>query len=224
MRSFNDETGIFRPAQEGWDQVVGRHGARVEASVRGALLRAGLQPAGEQVEELVQDFYCRLLDAGSRRLQACRGQSPEELSAYLSRVAERVVFDDLRTRWAEKRGRGRLVQISQLSPAEAERAETTADPRANPEDRMLLAERGAALLESCRRFGGRRHGRRNARIMEMALAGWTSGEISRASGGRPAPATIDKLVHRMKRHLAEEGLALPRRGSGFKLGMLGASL
>ena len=195
--------------ERGWTALVERHGAGLRRRVRQTLAGAGARVRAEQVEEMVQEVYCRLLAAGGRRLAACRAAAGERtLAAYLGRVAERVVLDQLRTAGAGKRGGGRIVE---LCPDEL--AERAADPAGTPEDRLLAAERRRQARARCRAAArpGARAGR-DAFILELAvLEGWTCREISRAAGGRLAPGSVASILHRMKRRLAalEAELAVP---------------
>ncbi|HEX5760274.1 MAG TPA: hypothetical protein VF121_13890 [Thermoanaerobaculia bacterium] len=185
--------------ERSWTALVERHGPALRRRVRRTLALAGARAHAEQVDDMVQEVYCRLLAAGGRRLQACRDAANERtVAAYLGRTAERVVLDQLRLAAAVKRGGGRLVE---LAPEEV--AERAADPQGTPEDHLLAAERRRELAARCRaatRPGAR--GRRDARILELALLdGWTCREIARATRGRLALGSVASLLHRLRRRL-----------------------
>ncbi len=190
-------------SQRGWALLVERHGAGLRRRVRRTLAAAGARVRAEQVEEVVQEVYCRLLAAEGRRLRGCRAGNEQELAAYLGRVAERVALDHLRTVAAAKRGGGRLIE---LCPEEM--AERAADPAASPEERLLAAERRREFLERCRALARPGRERRDARIAVLALFdGWTCCEIAAAAGGRLTAGSVASVVHRMRQRLAVEGIS-----------------
>jgi RNA polymerase sigma factor (sigma-70 family) len=189
--------------------VVRQYGGRLAAKARWSLQQFGVAPRADQVEEVVQEVYCRLLDDGGRRLRACRAESEGQAVSYLSRVVERVVIDQVRKRLAAKRGGGRTV------PLGPEERRLLADPAGNPEDRLLAAERRRLVLAQWRHIGNEMQGQRNLRILRLALIeGWSSREIAR-SLGKLAPSSVDSVVHRLRCRLSDEGLALPRRPPNF---------
>jgi RNA polymerase sigma factor (sigma-70 family) len=167
----------------------------------------------DQVEDVVQEVYCRLLDGGGRRLTACHAESEGQAVSYLARVVERVVIDQVRKRLAAKRGAGRTV--ASAGPQAKRLLERKEDPAGTPEDRLLAAERRRLVLAHWRDIGSAPQGRRNLRILRLALIeGWSSREIARTLG-KLAPSSVDSVVHRLRRRLSEEGVALPRRPPRF---------
>jgi DNA-directed RNA polymerase specialized sigma24 family protein len=200
-----------------WEELIGRYGPGLKARVGSVLRRSGMRPRREQVEEIVQEVYCRLLAAAGRRLRRCRATSESQVGAFLGRVAERVALDQLRAARAQKRG-GALAP-GQGAPLawgawcgcgwdpRQERHERAADPRANPEERMLSRERMRLFLERCGALAGRRDYRRNARILALAAAGMSSGEIARALGGSLTARSIDGLLPRVRRYVAAHASA-----------------
>ena len=148
-------------------------------------------PEPEAVEERAQEVYCRLLTGGPRRLRLLRRWSEGQVVSYLSRVAQGVVADEVRSRAAVKRGGG--GRAAGPLCAVAERA---VDPRGTPEDDALLREGRRVVLARCRSLLdpnlGQEDRRRSLRILRRALLdGWTGEEIVRAEGGgwRRAPST-----------------------------------
>ena len=192
-----------------WEELVERFEPCLIAGVRRAFRWAGSFPRDEQLEDLLQETYCKLLEAEARVLRRCTSDSEVAIGVYLGRVAERVALDHLRTRSAEKRGGGRVESLETTSTARGAPMEPATPPVA--EDRLISAERRKAFLDSCRRLAGRQR-QRNLRIFRLAfLDGLTSVEISERLG-RPISANgIDTLLHRVRRRLAEEGLMVPRR-------------
>jgi DNA-directed RNA polymerase specialized sigma24 family protein len=182
-----------------WEELIGRYGAGIKARVRGVLRRAGQQPRTEQVEEIVQEVYCRLLAGGGRRLRRCRATSAGQVGAFLGKVAERVALDQLRAARAQKRGGDQ--------PAGGGADERAVDPRANPEELVLMRERLRLFLERCGVLAGRRDYRRNARILALAVDGWSSGDIARIVGGTFTARSIDGLLLRVRRYVAAQARA-----------------
>jgi RNA polymerase sigma factor (sigma-70 family) len=198
------------PSRCPWEDLVRRFEPDLRARVRRALWSAGVLPGPEQVDDLLQEVYCRLLANGGRRLRLFRGEGEEEMSAYLGRIAERVVADQMRTTRTLKRGRGRLLVFG---PAAGEDAVARAvDPRGTPEDQLLAAERHRHFRAVCQRLLPGPTAARDTRVLELALlGGWSSREIARALGGRLAPSSVDSLVYRLRRRLAQSGIAVPKR-------------
>jgi DNA-directed RNA polymerase specialized sigma24 family protein len=198
--------------QAAWEELVRRYGVILRGQVRRSLHGAGFPFEPEQVEERVQEVYYRLLTGGAGRLRLLRRWSERQVVAYLSKVAQRVVVDEVRAQAAAKRGGLRLSFAACLGEA----AERAVDPCGSPEERVMVAEARRLLLERCRRLAGSmgaRHDRELClRILRLAfLEGWTSREIACAEGGRLVVSTVDSLVHRARRRLARGGFEVPSR-------------
>ncbi len=189
------------------EEIVRRFGERLEAKAWRALAQLGAPPRADQVEEVLQEVYCRLLDRDA--LTACRAANEGQAVAYLFRVVDSVVFDQLRRGRAAKRGGG---WASRSMPRAQERRLLRAkvDPGGTPEDRLLASERRRLLFACWRDIGNEMQGERNLRILRLALIeGWSSREIARTH--KLSPSSIDTVVHRLRRRLSEDGYALPRR-------------
>jgi RNA polymerase sigma factor (sigma-70 family) len=192
-----------------WREFTRRFGSKLTAGVKRAYRRAGARPRLDELEDLVQESYCRLLEKRGRALRACRSDSEIAIGVYLSRVAERVTIDHLRAKSAEKRGGGKIESLETITESEGERAWPVTEPRA--EDRLLGRERMARFLGCCRRIVGRRK-ERDLRILRLALLeGLTSREISQRFGILISPNGVDTVLHRARARLAAEGFVLPRR-------------
>jgi DNA-directed RNA polymerase specialized sigma24 family protein len=174
-----------------WEELVVRYGTGLKARVGSVLRRCGVPPHCDQVEEIVQEVYCRLLAGGGRRLRRCRASSDVQVAAFLGKVAERVALDQLRAARALKRGGDQTDQGTM--------DERAVDPRANPEELVLGRERLRLFLERCSAAGGRGDHRRNARILALAVGGWTSHEIAWAVGGELSARRVTGLLRRMRR-------------------------
>jgi len=198
---------------EAWREFVTRFGRRLAAAIRRAFRRAGLTPTREEVEDLRQEVYCRLLEREARPLRRCRGSSDRAVVAYLCKIAESVALDHLRASGAAKRGRDRRVEIRDEEGTDwVARAE---DPGPSPEDRLLARERKSLALSSFRQAAGKDSVRRDTGVFYLALVeGWSSREICRRLDGAMSPGGIDCLIHRMKRRLARQGILLPARAQG----------
>ncbi|MEA2599064.1 MAG: sigma factor [Acidobacteriota bacterium] len=198
--------------QASWEDLVDRYGDHLQGQVRWSLRRAGLRPEPDQVEDRVQEVYCRLLLGGTILLRQLRQWSEAQVINYLSRTAQRVVWDDRRASQAAKRGAG--FQIA-LAGRLAELADCIVDSRDTPEELAIHADSRRELLARCRLLASTAMSpedrQRNLRVLRWALLeGWSSHEIVRAEGGRLAVSTVDTLVHRAKRRLAP-GAELPSR-------------
>jgi RNA polymerase sigma factor (sigma-70 family) len=190
---------------QAWREFDRRFRNRIASAVRQALRELGHRGGQEQVEDFVQDVYCRLLEGNRRRLAACRGQSDGEVEYYLARVAERVVRDEVRRGRAAKRGGG--------AGAASAWVDDLPDGADGPEDRLLLAEARRRFLGLCRELLGERAQARHLAILRLALLeGWSSREIAGRLRGIEA-SSVDSVVHRFKVRLAGRGVSLPRRAA-----------
>ena len=73
-----------------WQELIERHGEDVRRMVQRAAARCGLPLAEPDLDEMVQDLYCRLLRV---RRGTFRGRSEYELWRYLMCVARSLVVD-----------------------------------------------------------------------------------------------------------------------------------
>ena len=200
--------------QAAWEELVGRYGHHLQAQVRWWLYQAGLSPEPDQVEDRVQEVYCRLLVGGTLLLRRLGSWSELQVVRYLGRAAQRVVCDERRAARAVKRGAG--FEIA-LAGRLAELADLVVDCRGTPEEMAILAEARRTLLARCRAVAASsmypEDRRRNLRVLRWALVeGWSSREIVRAEGGRMAVSTVDTLLHRARRRLGGD---LPRRADAL---------
>lgn len=202
--------------EERWNALVARHSPRLLKSIRCALRRAGVEPQIEDVEELAQESYCRLLSCG--RLAPEKG-GESGLSAFLARVGERVAFDRVRRERASKRGFGKLRGIADIGPDRL--AACCVDRSPSPERTLLALENWRETVVAWREIVGGRTPGRDVVIVSLGLAGWSSVQISAACSGRLQPSTIDSIVGRTRSRLAEAGVALPQRSAGRQSGQVG---
>lgn len=205
---------VRSPEPRAWERFVERYGPAIEAGVRRALRRVrALRPAAEagrcdgaadpgQVQDMVQECYCRLLEGGRRRLIGFRGLTEPEARTWLARMAERCTRDRLRAERAGKRGgRRKLVLLREGVPL--------ADPTGSPERRAIGRQELRRFARCCHRLS---RSQRDARILRLVyFEGLTSREVARATGGALSPSSVDSVIHRFRRRLEEDGVPLPRR-------------
>ncbi|HEY4592235.1 MAG TPA: hypothetical protein VIJ61_07495 [Thermoanaerobaculia bacterium] len=202
--------------QASWEELVGRYGHHLHGQVRWSLYRAGLSPEPDQVEDRVQEVYCRLLLGGTLLLRQFRRWSELQVVRYLRRTVRRVVCDEKRAARAVKRGAGFEIALAGRLAGLANRV---VDSRGTPEELAILAEARRVLLARCRMVAAAAmcpdDRQRNLRVLRWAFVeGWSSQEIVRAEGGRMAISSVDTLVHRARRRLAI-GKGLPSRTSAL---------
>ncbi len=188
-----------------WREFVRRCERGIRRAVWRAFQRGGVELSEPDLEELVQDLYCRLLT-----VRGFRGRTELELWAYLTRVAKNLAIDHHRATQAGKR---RTAQVSTtLRGAPYERFVSL---DASPEDRCLEDERWRVFLRRCAAISPRRR-RAIVRALWMALQeGWSSREIAVRLNGRLSASQIDSLIWRFSRRLLAEGLQVPRRRGGW---------
>ncbi|MCB1008604.1 MAG: sigma-70 family RNA polymerase sigma factor [Acidobacteria bacterium] len=195
-----------------WRQFLATHGARLRLEVRGALLRAGTFPSRERCEDLEQEVLCRLLERERRALASFRGRTAGEASAYLRRIAARVVADDLRAAASPRRGPARPGRFVEL-PEDDNRA--LRDRRGCPESRALAREEGRLFLRRCRDLMGRAATPARLRVVSLAFVGGLSSDaIAARMGDGWSRAAVDSLLHRIRRKLEAAGGPAPGRRGG----------
>lgn len=198
---------VSRPQEAGWNELVSQLGPGISGAVRRAFYHYGLEADASTVEDMVQDVYCRLLENDCRVLQRCRAQTQGQVLAYLGRVAQNLVSDWLRAKYAKKRGQGRLVR-DEAGVQDSKRR--LVDPLLSPEEKVLLDESRRKCSRFFRRMVAGPTAGRDTRILELALLdGWSSREISHRVGLKPA--TIDTLICRVRRKAGREGIRMPPR-------------
>lgn len=187
-----------------WNEFVERYESALRRGV--AIALAGRRRA--LADDLLQEVYCRLLEARARRLRRCRERDEAAVRAYLVRLARNVAIDYLRSRRTVRRGRRHLV----LQAPSGVGLELTPDRRPSIEDRLILRQQGRRFLRSCRRVAAGRAENRNVRILALAfLGGLTSHEISHRLDLTLSPGSIDSLISRARRKLEAEGVRLVSR-------------
>jgi RNA polymerase sigma factor (sigma-70 family) len=193
---------VLRRGGDDWSELLDVQRPRIRGLAGWALRRGGFPARREDVDDVEQEIYCRLLTPAARRF---RGRSGHEVWVWLSRVAQRLVLDWIRRERAAKRralvaGDGRSSRW--LRPG---------DRFVDPEERLLRAERRELFFRACGGEAGTRGELRRTVVRLAFLEGRSSSEIAALVG--LSPASVDALVHRLRRSLAAQGMALPRRAA-----------
>ncbi len=195
---------LFRRCLDGsgddWREFVQCHGPRVRRMVSAAARQCGVKLQEPDLDELVQELYCRLLMTRYRR--RFQGGTESEFWRFIGQVGFNLVVDRKRSVFAKKRrpeasGSGRRPR----------RSPTAIDP----EQRLLGKEGRKIFLQRCREIT--RCDRMMLELQALGLAfldGWSSREIA-VELGVLSVRQIDSLVFRLRRHLAKDGIQLPRR-------------
>jgi RNA polymerase sigma factor (sigma-70 family) len=197
---------VLRPVapsiRAAWERFAREQGHELRRCVTRAMRRVGWRPDPTDVDELVQETYCRVL--GNTVPADVSSWLPAVLWAYLNRIAHSVVVDELRTRRAVKRGGGLAGEATRATMPHAREERPASAP--SPEDRLIARERGAAMRHRVRELGGPEHGPRNLRILELsAIEGYTAREISHRLGGALTPSSVHTVLSRLRRELAAAG-------------------
>ncbi len=195
-----------RPPQT-FDIVAARHD--LARFVRSLASRWGLR---EEIDDLVQDALCRVLERERLPGASSFGRLLREGPAwqgYLRRVARSVLIDMLRARSATKRLHefGLRVQVVDLDGLIRNR------PGDDPEHRLLAREQRRLFAARCIAALPRRGSRtRDLRILRWAwLEGWSSREIEAELQGELSSPNIDALLHRVRIRLRQVGIQMPPR-------------
>lgn len=189
---------------DAWQDFDRRFGKRLELLMETMLRRFGLRAQEEDVEELVQDLYLRVLRV-CRRAPACfRGRCPEEVWSYFVVVARHLVSN--RVRDASRHKRNPVMHC----PLAAQMAGVVSGER-SPEERIFSNQLLRLFLARCRRELRGIHVRRQLIVLRLAcVEGWSSREIAHHLDG-VTPQAVDSLVRRMRQSFIAQGLRLPRR-------------
>ena len=183
-----------------WQEFVDRYDGQVRSTVRLTAMRCGVPLVGADLEEMVQELYCRLLAA---RSGGFRGRDEKQLVKYLNQAIYNLIVDRRRAHYTQKRRsmRQRFAGTSDVP-----------EPRADPEEQLLGKERRKLFFQRCLEIARCDRVVVELRALKMALLeGWSSREIARRLEGGLDARQIDNLVQRLRRHLAKDGISLPRR-------------
>ena len=183
-----------------WRAFVDRYGWQIRNIVRLKALRCGLRLDEPDQQEMVQELYCRLLALPDWRFH---GRTDAELWSFLSQVCRNLAVDFWRSWTAHKR-----LAVEKLPPENLRLPSQVA----GPEERLLGKERRKHFLERCLEIVRCDRMVMELRVLRMAfLEGWTSREIARHFHDGLSAEQVDALVYRFRRHLAKDGIQVPRR-------------
>lgn len=187
-----------------WQEFERRYRPRMMAGIRRGLAYAWDRPQPELLEELLQDCYCRLLERDGRALRCCLEMEVPRIGAYLVQVGRSVALDWLRRRGAEKRGHNRTVRVDQRWLAEM------GDGNPDAERDICARETLDSFWKTCREIV---EASGNPASLEILRQVWLQQRPSReiAAGADLAVSSVDSMVCRMRRRLAERGWSVVDR-------------
>lgn len=203
------------PESQGWEVFVRRYGPWLRRRCWYALTRWDSRPHRDDVDELVQEVYCRLLENRRHRLMSFRGANEKALRTFLAKVLRTVVVNHVRYRQAARRchsptDQDMLYSYRKDKPLWEPPLDQVPCLSQSPERRALAIQQREQLRERCRRNLGRRSWRRDADILCLALFdGWSSREI--APEVRLSPSAVDSALARARSRLTAAGVELPER-------------
>lgn len=183
-----------------WEALFPQLDERLRRLVRRQLRRIGDDsPRPEDVEELAQEVYCRLLSNDRRALRGCRARSAGELWCYLDRMCASVVVDGHRSRHALKR-RSPVRDAERLGQPDA--ATTFDDPQWCPDQRLRAARAREHIFATCEALARCPDvARRNAFIVEsVVFEGRSIEEVANRVGMRKSG--VHSVLARLRRKLA----------------------
>ncbi len=198
---------------QAWEQVLPRHASLLRRAIERTYLGTGCPFTFLDVDDALQDLYCRLLDKDRRGALLVRGESELELKRYLQQMAFRFVVDRIRRLRAIKRGGAGSRTGGRTSGDSGGRIEELVfDAELSPEERLLMKERWRLLVRQCGKAANRQHRRRNLEILRLALIqGFTSREISQVLADHLSPSGVDTVLCRLRNRLESSGVSVPRR-------------
>lgn len=172
-----------------WARLVERHDRRIAA-----VLSRALGPAGaEEVPDLRQEVYARLLAGGGAALRGLRAEQPGALSAFVAQVARRVALDHARARGSR--------------PAPAPLGEGPREPASQalgPEQQAQERQARARLLRAVERACAGRHRARDLQVLRAHLDDALGpAEIARLGCGLSGKG-VEALLRRLRARVAAE--------------------
>jgi DNA-directed RNA polymerase specialized sigma24 family protein len=195
-------------AEPDWNLLHDRLAPWLRGAIGGTLNLCRVQRRRELLDELAQEFWCRVLAADRRPLRDYRGGTDREALAYLRRIVTTVVFDRVRHEGAFKRWLDREPAFD-VGAAIGCRI---ADRRGCPELRLLARERAHSFAALCGELIGPARRRERLAIARLAFVeGRSSREIVERVGGPWSEARVNSFLFRLRQRLAARGVRLPFR-------------
>lgn len=194
-----------------WREFECRYRPRLIAGIRRGLCYAWERPQPELLEELLQDCYCRLLEHDSRALRCCLEMEQPRIGAYLVQVGRSVALDWLRRRGADKRGHDLTLVVDRHWLAEI------GDETSDAEQLFCAREMLKSFWADCRDIVAATG---NPARLEILRQVWLQQRPSREIAAETdlAVSSVDSVVCRMRRRLAERGWTVADRGRGIGSG------
>lgn len=196
------------PVESAWSALHDRLSPWLRGAIGGTLNLCRVPRRRELVDELAQEFWCRVLAGDRRPLRDFRGGTDREALAYLRRIVTTVVMDRVRHDGATKRWLDREPALD-VGAAIGCRI---ADRRACPERRLLARERAREFAALCGRLVGPARRRERLAIARLAFVeGRSSREIVASLGGPWSEARVNSFLFRLRQRLEARGVRLPAR-------------
>ena len=189
---------------DSWREFERRFRPRLVAGIRRGLACAWERPQPDLLEELLQNCYCRLLEKDRRVLRRCLDLETPQIGAYMLRTGRSVALDWLRHRGAEKRGHANTVAVD----PEALCAFSGSEPTA--ERRLCAQEELQWFWRQCREIV---QATGHPASLEILRRVWIQQKPSRevAAAAGLATSSVDSVICRTRRRLAERGCRVSRR-------------
>lgn len=188
-----------------WREFERRFRPRLIAGIRRGLACTWERPQPDLLEELLQDCYCRLLENDRRVLHRCLRLKEPQVGSYILQVGRSVALDWLRRRGADKRGHGRTHAVDQDWLAELGNHRPTA------ERRLCARETLESFWGACSDIVAASGRPSNLELLRQV---WFQQRPSREIAAEVglATSTVDSVVCRTRRRLAEKGWRVADRG------------
>jgi len=192
---------LTRRHPDDWHEFLGRYQRRLRTVIWRVLKRQGVERAKQDLDEYAQELYLRLWIVDGRSFN---GRSEAELWKYLARAVRNLAVDRRRGAETARRCRERLE----------DRGEPPGPVRPACPERRAMARQDLRIVLQRFRWAAARDSRPELKMRILRLAyldGCSSPEIARRLHGLLTPVQVDATIFRLRRRLAEEGLALGRR-------------
>jgi RNA polymerase sigma factor (sigma-70 family) len=188
-----------------WDEFVLRYNRYISLHVVRScrFIVAPNAHRREQIRDLMQDVYSRLLADDCRVLRAWRGETEESLRSYLARITRATACDAFRRESAKKRSAHLVSLDAKDADDDLALADRLAAPESSSPDR-ILAERLAPqrLDEFLDAIRGEPNGPRDALIFQLhVLNGLTANEIAKTSSFGLQTSAVESVLRRTRERL-----------------------
>ena len=199
MRSIGGEHTAVEPGEralalrcadgdsQAWSELVARHERRILL----VLVRAGVRP--DELADLKQEIYARLLAQKGSVLRSVRAERPGALGAFLAQMALRAAIDHGRSRGARAR-----------SEVEEEAAHGLASSASGPDDAALLQQGRARFARALLAAADGPNLARDLMVLRAHFAdGMNPAEIAAMGSGLSAKG-VETLLRRARLRIEAE--------------------